>query len=340
MSALLELLRTVWDTTWETAWLRGAVVGFCTLTMALVTAAMTIWFERKWTGRMQNRPGPTERGYAGILQILPDFFKLLQKEDITPDAADKRLFNLVPPIVVFLVLCSLAVVPYTPQGPAADVSVGVLLALSIASLLVFPVWVAGWSSNNKWALIGAMRAVAQSISYEIPLVLAVLVPVVLTGSFRLTDIVTAQEGYRWFAVWPPGPGFVAFVLFYLASLAEANRIPFDIPEAESELVAGITTEYPGMKFGMFYVGEYTHTFVASSLAALLFLGGWEGPGPDGLHWMLLKALFLTGSIVHVRWTLVRYRSDQLLRLCWTYFIPAGLVLVFAAGLWRILVGVA
>lgn len=336
MTRLMEILGTVW----EIAWLRGAVVGFVTLTGVMLTAAMTIWFERKWTGRMQNRPGPTERGPAGLIQIFADAFKMMQKEAITPAAADGRLFNLVPPVVVFLVLSSLAVIPYVPQGPAADVSVGVLLALSISSLLVFPVWIAGWSSNNKWALIGAMRAVAQSISYEIPLVLAVLVPVVLAGSFRLTDIVGAQEGYRWFAFWPPGPGFIAFVLFYLASLAEANRIPFDIPEAESELVAGITTEYPGMNFGMFYLGEYAHTFVASSIAALMFLGGWEGPGPDGLHWMLAKAFFLTGSIVHVRWTLVRYRSDQLLRLCWTYFIPAGLLLVFAAGLWRVLVGVA
>ncbi|MBN1337429.1 MAG: NADH-quinone oxidoreductase subunit NuoH [Deltaproteobacteria bacterium] len=334
MSRVLDALRMIW----EIGWLRGLVVGFVTLTVVMLIAAFTIWFERKWSGRMQNRPGPTERGYGGWLQIFADFFKLLQKENLTPTATDRRLFDFVPPIVVFVVLSSLAVVPYVPQGPAADASVGVLLALAISSLMVFPVWAAGWSSNNKWALLGAMRAVAQSISYEIPLVLSALVPVILAGSFRLTEIVGAQADWHWFAFWPPGPGLAAFVLFYLSSLAEANRIPFDIPEAESELVAGATTEYGGMKFGMFYLGEYVHTFVASSLAALLFFGGWEGPGPDGLHWMLAKALILTASVIHVRWTLVRYRSDQLLRLCWTYFVPAALVLVFAAGLWRILAG--
>ncbi len=336
MSALIDSLGVIW----EVAWLRGLVVGFITLTGVMLLAAMTIWFERKWTGLMQNRPGPTERGPAGLLQIFADFFKLLQKEDITPEAADKRLFNLVPPLVVLIVLSCLAVVPFVPQGPAADLNVGVLLVLSVASLLVFPVWTAGWASNNKWALLGAMRAVAQSISYEIPLMLSALVPIVLAGSFNLGEIVDAQSDGLWFALWPPGPGLCAFVLFYLASLAEANRIPFDIPEAESELVAGITTEYPGMKFGMFYLGEYVHTILASALAALLFLGGWKGPGPDGLHWMLLKTMVLTGSIVHVRWTLVRYRSDQLLKICWWYLVPAGLGLVAVAAIWKVFVGAA
>lgn len=336
----MSALQTAWDAIWEIAWLRGLVVGFVTLTAVMLTAAMVIWFERKWTGKMQNRPGPTERGPWGLLQIFADFFKLLQKEDMTPDAADKRLFNLVPPLVVLIVLSALATVPFTPQGPVADVNVGVLLVIAIASLMVFPIWTAGWASNNKWALLGAMRAVAQSISYEIPLVLSALVPIILAGSFKLTDIVAAQEGWRWFAFWPPGPGFIAFALFYMASLAESNRTPFDIPEAESELVAGVTTEYPGMKFGMFYLGEYVHTFLASAVAALLFLGGWEGPGPDGIHWMLAKSLVLTASIIHVRWTFVRYRSDQLLRLCWWYFVPAGLAIVAAAAVWKFLVGVA
>lgn len=327
-----EYLGQIWDYTW----LRALVVGFTVCTGVMLIAAMTIWWERKWTGLLHNRPGPTERGPAGIIQIFADFFKLLQKEDVTPDEADKRLFNIAPPIVVVIALGTLTVIPFVPQGPAADLNIGVLFALSLSSLTIFPVWVAGWASNNKWALIGAMRGVAQSISYEIPLVLATLVPIILAGSFSITDIVNAQANGAWFAFWPPGPGAVAFVFFFLASLAETNRTPFDIPEAESELVAGITTEYGGMKFGMFYLGEYVHTFVASALATGLFLGGWFGPGPDGVHWFLIKALILTNLIIHVRWTLVRYRIDELLRLCWTYFVPIGLLLVCLTAIWKYL----
>ena len=148
------------------------------------------------------------------------------------------------------------------------------------------------------------------------------------------EIVAAQEGYRWFALWPPGPGLIAFVLFYLCSLAEANRIPFDIPEAESELVAGVTTEYSGMKFGLFYLAEYLHTLIASAVAAVLFLGGWEGPGADGAHWMAIKTLFVFSTIFWVRWGLLRYRQDQLLAICWKIFLPLSLVLVASSALWK------
>ena len=162
---------------------------------------------------------------------------------------------------------------------------------------------------------------------------------IYAGSLNLGEIVAAQQGWGWFLWWPPGPGFFAFGLFMLCSLAEANRIPFDIPEAEAELVAGVTTEYTGMKFGLFYLAEYLHTFIASAVASCLFLGGWEGPGPDGLHWMLLKTGVLFVTIFWARWTLVRFRSDQLLRLCWYYFLPLGLGLVAAAGIWTSMVGV-
>jgi NADH-quinone oxidoreductase subunit H len=178
-----------------------------------------------------------------------------------------------------------------------------------------------------------MRAAAQAISYEIPLLLAAMVPIVLAGSFRIGDIVAAQEGGRWFAFWPPGPGLIAFVLFFFASLAESNRITFDIPEAESELVAGITTEYSGMIFGLIYLAEYLHTFIASALAALLFLGGWQGPGPDGIHWMLLKTILIFVVIFWIRWSWLRFRSDQLMAMCWKIFVPLGLVLVMASAIW-------
>ena len=314
-------------------WLSGALYGLVIATGCMLVAAWSIWYERKFAGGMQNRPGPTEVGWVGLLQPLADLIKLVQKEDIVPAAADRALFNLAPPLGVVAVLGTLAVVPFGPGWIVADLDIGVLFALSISSLMVVPVWMAGWASNNKYALLGAMRAAAQAISFEVPLLLAAMVPIVLTGSFRLGDIVAAQADGRWFALWPPGPGAVAFVLFFLASLAEANRIPFDIPEAESELVAGITTEYTGMKFGLFYLAEYLHTLISSVMASALFLGGWYGPGPDGVHWLLLKSLVLFAGIFWIRWSLLRFRADQLMGMAWKGGIPTGLAVVAASALW-------
>ncbi|MBM4366244.1 MAG: NADH-quinone oxidoreductase subunit NuoH [Deltaproteobacteria bacterium] len=315
-------------------WVHGGVVGFVVVNFLMVTFAWSVWFERKFAGRMQNRPGPTEVGPFGLLQPIADLLKLLQKQDIVPDGADRALFNLAPPIGAILILASAAALPFGPGLVAADLDVGVLFALSITSLMVIPVWMAGWASNNKYALLGAMRAAAQAVSFEVPLLLSAMVPIVLAGSFSIADIVAAQSGYAWFALWPPGPGLVAFVLFFLTSLAEANRIPFDIPEAESELVAGVTTEYTGMKFGLFYLAEYVHTLVASLLATVLFLGGWEGPFVDGPHWMIAKALGLYAFIFWVRWTLLRYRADQFMALCWKVLVPTSLATLVAAALWK------
>jgi NADH-quinone oxidoreductase subunit H len=314
-------------------WLHGLIMGVIVLSGAMGVAAYAVWFERKFAARMQNRPGPTEVGYAGLLQPIADLLKLLQKEHLVPRSADKPLFNLAPVLVVIAPLATLAVIPFGPRLAGTDPSIGLLFALAISSLMVIPVWMAGWASNNKYALLGAMRAAAQAISYEIPLLLSAMVPIVLAGSFRIGEIVAAQEGGRWFAFWPPGPGFFAFLLFFFASLAESNRIPFDIPEAESELVAGITTEYSGMIFGLIYLAEYLHTFIASALAALLFLGGWQGPGPDGIHWMLLKTLIIFVVIFWIRWSWLRFRSDQLMSMCWKVFVPLGLVLVMTSAIW-------
>jgi NADH-quinone oxidoreductase subunit H len=299
----------------------------------MTVTAWSIWFERKFAGRMQSRVGPTLVGPFGLLQPLADALKLLQKENIVPQSADRALFNLAPPLTVLFALGSAAVIPFAPDVVAADLDVGVLYVLALGGLLVFPVWIAGFSSANKYALLGGMRAVAQGVSYEIPLVLAALVPVTLASSMSLSDIVRFQIAHGWFVAWPPGPGALAFLMFFVASLAEANRIPFDIPEAESELVAGVTTEYTGMQFGLFYLAEYLHTLIASAVASALFLGGWDGPFAPGLHWMVLKTLLLFGSIFWVRWSLVRFRSDQLMGLCWKWLVPAGLVLVLASAGW-------
>jgi NADH-quinone oxidoreductase subunit H len=316
-------------------WLgHGVILGLVIANVALGITGYSIWFERKFAGRMQSRPGPTEVGPFGLLQPIADVVKLMSKEDIVPRAADKFLFNLAPPLTVLLAVGTLAVVPFAPGLIVADLHIGVLFALSLGSLMVFPVWMAGWASNNKYALLGGMRTVAQSISYEIPLLLSAVVPIILADSLRIGDVVDAQLDGQWFILWPIGPGAAAFALFFLCSLAESNRIPFDIPEAESELVAGVTTEYTGMKFGLFYLAEYLHTFVISAMAAALFLGGWDGPGDnDGLQWMVLKTLLLFGSIFWIRWSYMRYRADQLMAICWKFFLPLGLVLVMSSALW-------
>ncbi len=313
----------------------GAVYGVVVVTALMTVTAWSTWFERKFAGRMHSRTGPTLVGPFGLLQPLADALKLLQKEDIVPKDADRWLFNLAPPLTVLLALATAAVIPWGPEQIAADLDVGVLYILALGGLMVFPIWIAGWASNNKYALLGGMRSVAQGISYEIPLVLAALVPVVLAGSMSVSDIVRYQVEHGWFVFWPPGPGLLAFVMFFLASLAEANRIPFDIPEAESELIAGVTTEYTGMKFGLFYLAEYLHTLIISGIASALFFGGWDGPfgWMPGLHWMVLKTLVLFFMIFWIRWTMLRFRSDQLMALCWKYLVPGGLVLVMMAAGW-------
>jgi len=319
----LEAMPMVW----------GALVAFVFLSGLMTIAGWSIWYERKFAGRMQNRPGPTEVGPVGLLQPVADVVKLLQKEDIVPNNADRALFNLAPPLGVTLILASLAVFPFWPGHVAADLDIGLLFALSATSLGVIPIWMAGWASNNKYALLGGMRAAAQAISFEVPLLLTALVPIVLAGSLRLDDIISQQAGGHWFLLWPPGIGIVAFGIFFIASLAEANRIPFDIPEAESELVAGVTIEYTGMKFGLFYLSEYVHTLVSSLLGSALFLGGFDGPGPDGFHWLLLKALVIFAGIFWIRWTLMRYRADQFMAICWKILVPTSLALVCLSALW-------
>lgn len=316
--------------------LLGLVYAGAASTAMLTVTAWGIWFERKLSARMQTRVGPTMVGPVGLLQPVADLLKLLQKEDLVPREADAPLYKLAPPLAVAAALGVAAVVPFAPAAEGASLDVGVVYALAVGGLLVYPVWIAGWASNNKFALLGAMRAVSQMIAYEVPLVLAAMVPVAIAGSMSLTDIAAAQEGGRWILWWPPGPGILAFVLFLLGLLAESNRAPFDIPEAESELIAGVTTEYSGMSFGLFYLAEYLHTLVGSGIAAALFLGGYDGPGPDGPHWIIVKTLGLFGGIYFLRWTMLRLRADQLMDLCWRWLVPLAVVALGWAALWAAL----
>ena len=316
--------------------LHALILGVVLASALLGATAYFIWVERKFAGRMQSRVGPAHVGWKGLLQPIADAFKLLIKEDIVPRSADKVLFNLAPLLAVFVALLALAVLPLAPGLVIADLDVGVLFVLAAGAMTVVPTWMAGWGSNNKYALLGGMRAIAQSVAYGVPLVLGALVPVILSGSMNLSEIVAAQAGGHWFAFWPPGPGLAGGLIFVLATLAEGNRIPFDIPEAESELVSGISTEYTGMKFGMFYLGEYVHSLIGAALFVTLFLGGYDGPGPDvlglQLFWFLFKTALVSMLLLWVRWTYVRVRSDQLMTLCWKYLLPGGLAVVVVAAL--------
>jgi len=311
----------------------GALYGTIIVSVIMTMTAMALWFERKFAGRMHTRVGPNIVGPFGLLQPIADVLKLLQKEDILPRDADKVLFNVAPVLAVVTALGAAALIPYSPDVIASDMDVGVLYVLAIGAIGVLAVFSAGWASNNKFALLGGMRAIAQSLSYEVPLVLSAFVPVILAGTMSAGKIVQYQSEHHWLVVWPFFLGLPAFVIFFLSMLAEANRIPFDIPEAESELVAGVTTEYTGMKFALFYMAEYVHTLVASAVAVALFLGGWDGPFMPGLHWMVAKTLLLFAFVYWIRWTLLRFRSDQLIRLCWRYLVPASVLLVLGSGAW-------
>jgi len=282
---------------------------------------------------MQSRFGPYYVGRPqGWLQPIADALKLMMKEDVVPTLADRHVYNLAP--IAFLIPCVLifATIPFAPGLGVADLNIGVLFFLAVSSLEIVGLFMGGWGSNNKYALLSAMRAVNQIISYDLPFVFAALVPVVLTGSMQMSAIVAAQAGLPFVAY--PVIGQLAFVLFVIATLAAENRVPFDILEAESELVAGFRVEYSGMKFALIQLGEYSHMLGTSFLGALLFLGGWLGPGPAWLGpiWFLLKAMFVFLLVTWVRWSFVRIRVDQILAISWKLLLPATIVLLLATGL--------
>src|SRR5687767_6343103 len=289
--------------------------------------------ERKFAARMQSRIGPYRVGPHGLLQPIADAIKLMMKEDIVPRLADRRVYNLAP--IVFLLPCMLifATIPFAPGLGVADLNIGVLFFLAVSAMEIVGLFMAGWGSNNKYALLSAMRAVNQVISYDLPFIFASLVPVLLAGSLRLGDIAAAQAGL-WFIFYPV-IGQLAFIAFIASTVAAENRAPFDILEAESELVAGFRVEYSGMKFALIQLGEYTHILGTSFLGALLFLGAWSGPGPDWLGpvWFLLKAMFVFLLVTWVRWSFVRIRVDQILAISWKLMLPATLLLLMAAAAW-------
>jgi NADH-quinone oxidoreductase subunit H len=311
----------------------STVAAFILLNAVILMVTYVTLLERKFAARMQSRIGPYYVGPRGLLQPIADALKLMMKEDIVPTAADRPVYNLAP--IVFLVPCMLifATIPFAPGLGLADLNIGVLFFLAISSLEIIGLFMGGWGSNNKYALLSAMRAVNQIISYDLPLIFAALVPVVLAGSMQMSAIVGAQQGL-WFVAYPVF-GQLAFLAFLVATLAAENRVPFDILEAESELVAGFRVEYSGMKFALIQLGEYAHMIGSSFLGALLFLGGWLGPGPVWLGplWFMLKAAAIFLLVTWVRWSFVRIRVDQILAVSWKLLMPATLLILFGAGFW-------
>ena len=310
--------------------------------MVLLTlAAYLVLAERKILGRMQLRPGPNRVGPFGLMQPLADVIKLLTKEDFIPAQADKWLFLLAPGLAAVTALLTFAVVPFGPpitlfghEVPmvVCDLNIGVLFFLGLSSLAVYGMTLGGWASNSKYSLLGAIRGLSQLISYELSMGLALVPVIMLARSFSLTDIVMAQSEVPFALVNP-----LAFLIFLISAVAESKRIPFDLPEAENELVGGFHTEYSGMRFGLFFVGEYINLIILGSMLTVFFLGGWMGPFLPGVVWFSIKVLFVCFFFIWVRGTLPRLRYDQLMHFGWKILLPVSLLNVILTGallLWR------
>lgn len=311
-----------------------------------VFALLAVWLERKISAHMQDRLGPMETGgWHGWSQTIADALKLVLKEDIIPTAADRKLFRLAPYLVFIGSLAGFAVLPFAANLIGSDLNIGVYYVIAVTSLVVIGILMAGWASNNKWALYGAMRSAAQMVSYEIPVALSLLIPVIMAGTLSMQEIVQNQAGgfWNWYAFRTFPFSLVAFIIYFWASLAETNRTPFDIPEAESELVAGYHVEYSGMRFAVFFLSEYGNMFVVSAIASTVFLGGWQAPFPflqfiPGPFWFIGKAAFLVLVQMWLRWTLPRLRVDQLMHVCWKIFLPFSFANLLLVGLWVVLKG--
>jgi NADH-quinone oxidoreductase subunit H len=307
-----------------------------------LNAAYLVWVERKGAARFQRRPGPTEVGYAGLLQPIADAAKLMSKQLIVPAGVDATLFRIAPLLMMSPVLMSLAVIPWGRSLAARSLNVGLLMIFAFGSINVMAIMLGGWSSRNKYAIISAARVVSQNVAYEIPMLLVVITMIMVTGTMNLSEIVTQQAGAFWhwniFRVWINPLMPVTFLIFFTCMLAETNRAPFDMAEAESELVAGAYTEYSGMGFGVFFMAEYANILLGCALATVLFLGGWQSPighllgdGQStlgiliGVFWFFVKMYFLVFSVVWIRWTFPRTQFYGLLNLSWKILIPVSLI---------------
>ncbi len=338
------------------SWLVGLLPAFwqpftsALLSMAGILAvfpglfALTTILERKGLGRIQNRYGPNRVGPYGILQPVADGLKAMTKEDLVPRAADQVVHFLAPLVLVAPVFLALAVIPVGRNMVAVDLDAGVLFFFAVGAATELSVFMAGWSSRNKYSMLGAMRAIAQMISYEVPLILSAVTVIMMTGSLSTTQIVAAQAGYtgwlpQWHVLTPWG--LAGFVLFMISAAAESNRSPFDLPEGESEIIAGYYIEYSGFKFALFFLGEYIGLFAISGMAITLFLGGWHAPLPfltwvPSWCWFFGKLFILICLFIWVRGTLPRLRMDQLMNFAWKFMLPMALVNIVVAGVWHLM----
>ena len=307
----------------------AAIKIFIVLNVVQLVVAYTIYVERKVIAHVQMRLGPMRVGWHGLLQPIADGLKLLFKEDIIPDKSDRIVFVLAPVMVLVPAFVVYAVLPFSATFYITQINIGLFFILAISSLGVFGIVMAGWASNSKYSLLGALRSAAQMLSYEIFLGFSVIGPLMLAGSMNLQEIVHAQSDV-WFVFYQP----IAFIVFFIAAMAETNRAPFDLPEAETELVAGFHTEYSGMKFAFFFLAEYANMFVVSTVGIVLFFGGWEGPDfipLPGFVWYVLKLSVFMFVFIWLRATLPRYRYDQLMRVGWKFMFPLVMLNIFLTG---------
>ncbi len=333
---------------WAVTLLLIGIVAFIILQFAMVFAGFGTYLERKIAADIQGRIGPNRVGPIGLLQFLADGVKLILKEDIIPTAADNHLFRMAPYLIFTGSFAAFVVVPFGFSLIAADLNIGIYYVMAVTSLVSIGVLLAGWASNNKWSMLGGMRAAAQIVSYEIPVGMALIPAVLVAGSLSTQDIIRSQGGFLGIFGWNlfHNPfSFFSFFLYMVAALAETNRTPFDIPEAESELVSGYNTEYSGIRFGFFFMAEYADVFVVSALATACFLGGWQIPFFNAaslpavwanllsLGVFMAKALALVCVIIWIRWTLPRLRVDQLMRMSWKYMVPLTFFNFLGVSLW-------
>jgi len=312
--------------------IRQLIILMSILIGVLTAGGMLIWIERRLLGLWQDRYGPNRVGPWGIFVVVADMIKVFTKEDWIPPFADKAVFIIAPAVIVMVVLMSFTIIPFAPGIEIVDLNVGLLFFLAMSSLGVYSVALAGWASGSKYSLLGGLRASAQMLSYEVFMGLSLMGAVMLAGSFNLREIVEAQR-HLWFVF----PQFIGFVVFFIAGIAETHRLPFDLPEAESELVAGYHSEYSGMKFGMFFVGEYLGITLISALTVTLFFGGWMGPVLPPLLWFTIKTFVFICFFILLRASLPRPRYDQLMSFGWKVMLPltlANLIVTGAVILWR------
>ncbi|MEJ2558095.1 MAG: NADH-quinone oxidoreductase subunit NuoH [Anaerolineae bacterium] len=299
---------------------------FGVLIVSLSIAAGLIWLERRLLGLWQDRYGPNRVGPFGLMQVMADMIKIFTKEDWIPPFADKPVFVIAPAVIIVTVLMSFAIIPVAPNIGVVNLNIGLLFFLAMSSMGVYSVVLAGWASNNKYSLLGGLRAAGQMLSYEVFMGLSLMGVVLMAGSFNLHDIVEAQRGL-WFIV----PQFFGFLMFMIAGLAETHRLPFDLPEAESELIAGYHSEYSGIKFGMFFVGEYLAITLMSALLVTLFLGGWLGPVLPPIIWFFIKLFIFIAGFILFRASLPRPRYDQLMSVGWKVLLPLALLNLLVTG---------